>query len=177
RMADVRRLDAVLAVEGLLKRKDDDHAVDVLRDLLNASLLPRPQLRRDVVDDANAQLPAAPRHAQIESGVVDEQHRVGLLKRDASEKERAEDDEERADPFGARLLPEQREENAGGYRVEEHQHDVIAEKAHSFRPCAMSNASTTSSRFIRPAVMVKAVPCSKVMEVMSPCTPMPAAIQ
>ena len=76
-----------------------------------------------------------------------------------------------ADPFGARLLPEQREEEAGGRGVEEHQHDVVAEEAHSFRPCAMSNASSTSSRFMRPAVMVNAVPCSKVIEVTSPCTP------
>src|SRR3954464_9546989 len=97
--------------------------------------------------------------------------------RDSAEEERTEDEEEKADPFRARFLPEQREESPRRHGVDEHQHDVIAEKAHSFRPCAMSKTSSTRSRFMSPAVMVKAVPCSKVMEVTSPCTPIDVAIQ
>src|SRR5437879_4427974 len=81
-MADVRRLNSMIAVEGLLERKDDDHAIDVLRNLLHASAPPGPELRRNVVDDAQSQLSARAGHAQIETGVIDEQHDIRFLARD-----------------------------------------------------------------------------------------------
>src|SRR5258706_10684076 len=97
--------------------------------------------------------------------------------RDPAEKEREEDEKEEADPLGPRLFPEKREENAGGDGVDEHQHDVVSEEAHSFRPCAMSKTSSMRRRFISAAVIVNAVPCSNVIELTSACTPMPTAIQ
>src|SRR5581483_3920206 len=93
----------------------------------------------------------------------------------AADEQRAEDEKEKPDALFARVLPQQREVDAGGDGVDEHQHDVIPQQAHSFRPSAMSKASSISRRFISPAVIVNAVPCSYVIEVTSPCGPMPAA--
>src|SRR5581483_8058067 len=80
--------------------------------------------------------------------------------RDAAEEKRAEDEKEELDPLGAVVLPQQREVDARGHRVQKHQHDMIPQQAHSLCPSAMSYASSMSSRFIRPAVIVNAVPCS-----------------
>src|SRR5204862_7005042 len=55
--------------------------------------------------------------------------------------------------------------------------EMTAENAHSFRPSAISKESSTSSKFMRPAVSVKAVPYSNVMEVMSPKSRMPRAMK
>src|SRR2546428_1561531 len=93
--------------------------------------------------------------------------------RDAAEEQRAEHQEKKANALFARVFPEQGEVNGRGQRVNEHQHQMIAEQAHSFRPSEMSKTSSTSKRFMRPAVIVKAVPCSYVIDVTSPCTPMP----
>ena len=81
-MSDVRRVDAVLAIERLFERKDHDHPIDVFRDLLHAPAFPRPKLRRDVVDDAHPELVAFFRETQIESGIVDEHDDIRLLARD-----------------------------------------------------------------------------------------------
>ena len=69
----------MLAVEIFLERKDHEHLIDVAGYLLDASAAPGPQLRRDVVDDADSQCLAAPGQAQIEIGIVHEHHRVGAL--------------------------------------------------------------------------------------------------
>src|SRR5579872_824377 len=93
----------------------------------------------------------------------------------AADEQRAEDEQEKLDPLFARVLPEQREVDARRHGVDEHQHHVIAQQAHSFRPSAISNASSISRRFMRPAVIVNAVPCSYVIDVTSPCGPIAAA--
>src|SRR6266851_8610653 len=80
--------------------------------------------------------------------------------RDAAEEQAAEDEQKKSDAFPSRVLPQQREVPAGEDGVDEHEDDVVAEQAHSLRPSAMSNASSIRSRFMRPAVMVNAVPCS-----------------
>ncbi len=82
-MSDVRHRHFVLAIELFFEREEHDHAIDVLGDVPHASLAPRPHLRRDVVDDAQAELFRAAGDAQIEAGIVDEQHRIRLLRFDA----------------------------------------------------------------------------------------------
>src|SRR5437762_2116382 len=77
-----------------------------------------------------------------------------------ADEQREEHQQEESDPFHAAVLPQQGEKDAGGDRVKKHQGDVVPQQAHSFLPSAMSNVSSTNNRFIRPAVMVNAVPCS-----------------
>src|SRR5438067_3001880 len=79
---------------------------------------------------------------------------------DAADEQPDEHLQEEPDALLARALPKQREVDPRGHGVDEHQHDVVAEETHSFLPSAMSNTSSISSRFISPAVMAKAVPCS-----------------
>ena len=82
-MSDIRHRHFVAAIEIRFERKDHDHPRDVRRDLLHASAPPRPHLRRDVIDDRNAERATALRDAQIEIRIVDEQHGVGTLYFDA----------------------------------------------------------------------------------------------
>src|SRR5579872_6895897 len=94
---------------------------------------------------------------------------------DAAEKEATEDEQKEFDALLPPFFPQQREVDAGGHGVDEHQDEVVLQQAHSFRPSAMSNESSISRRFISPAVTVNAVPCSYVIEVMSPWIPMASA--
>src|SRR6266705_1765455 len=52
--------------------------------------------------------------------------------RDAAEEETDEDLDEEDDPLAPGVLPQQGEVEAGGHGVDEHQHDVVADQAHSF---------------------------------------------
>src|SRR6266508_5287000 len=88
--------------------------------------------------------------------------------RDAADYQREKHEQEKPELLPPLVLPEQREEERRGQGVEDHQHDVVAQEAHSFRPSEMSKTSSTSRRFISPAVTMKAVPCSYVIDVMSP---------
>src|ERR1035441_2647826 len=71
-MADKLRLNAALAIEALLEREDQQHPANVFAYLLDAALLPRPELRADVVNDRHAALVQLARQAQVELGEVDE---------------------------------------------------------------------------------------------------------
>src|ERR1700737_3801313 len=93
----------------------------------------------------------------------------------AAEEQGAEHEQEKPDPLLAAVLPQQGEEERRSHGVEEHQHDVISQQAHSFRPSEISKTSRTRRRFISPAVIVNAVPCSYVIDVTSPCAPIAAA--
>ena len=72
RMADELRRNAALAIKLLFEGKDHQHLANVLAHALDAALLPRPQLRADVVDDGHAALVQLARQAQVEVGEVDE---------------------------------------------------------------------------------------------------------
>src|SRR5258708_8529719 len=73
-MTDVFDLDLMLGVEVLLKRKDDEHSIDVAANRVEAVAAPRPHLRADVVDDFESITAQAARQAEIEIGPVDEDH-------------------------------------------------------------------------------------------------------
>src|SRR5205085_9574622 len=83
RVADVRHGHAMFAVEIGLEGKEHDHVIDGLGNLPHASLPPGPDLRRDVVDDTDAELFASFRHAHVEAGIVHEEHCIGAFARDA----------------------------------------------------------------------------------------------
>src|SRR5664280_1118161 len=76
RMADKLRLNAALAVEALLERENHQHLANIFPHLLDATLLPRPELRADVVNDRYPALVQLARQAQIEIGEVDEHRGV-----------------------------------------------------------------------------------------------------
>ena len=76
RMSDVGHRHVVRFVELFLEREDDEHPVDVLRDVPHSPPPPGPELRRDVVDDVQPQLLAALGQAQVELGIVDEEDDV-----------------------------------------------------------------------------------------------------
>ena len=71
-MSDELRFDAVLAIERFFEREDHQHLADVLPHELDASLLPCPELRADVVDDRHTTLVQLAGKSQIEVGEVDE---------------------------------------------------------------------------------------------------------
>src|ERR1039458_1696816 len=75
-MADKLRLNAALAIKALLEGKDHQHLANVLAHLLDAALLPRPQLRADVVNDRHSAVVQLARQAQVELGKVDEHRGV-----------------------------------------------------------------------------------------------------
>src|SRR5664280_2627267 len=76
RMADKLRPKAAFAIEALLEREDDQHLANVFPHLLDAALLPRPELRADIVNDGHAELVELARQAQVEFGEVDEHRGV-----------------------------------------------------------------------------------------------------
>src|SRR5271157_743813 len=71
------RFDAALTIKLLLEREDHQHPADVLTHAFNASLLPGPELRTDVVNDGNAALVKFAGEPQIEIWEVDEHRRIG----------------------------------------------------------------------------------------------------
>src|SRR6266545_5707098 len=80
--------------------------------------------------------------------------------RDPAEKQRAENQEEKSNALLPCALPQQRKVHTGGDGIDEHQQHMTVQQTHSFRPSEISKESSMSSRFINPAVIVNAVPCS-----------------
>src|SRR5690242_8055642 len=76
RMTDILGVHAALAVIVLLEREDHEHAIDELLHAPNASLLPRPKLRRDEVNNRHANLVQLASKAEIEIGKVDQHGNV-----------------------------------------------------------------------------------------------------
>ena len=70
-MADELHVDAGLAVERFLERKDDEHPVHVRLHRLHASGTPRPQLRADVVDDGDAETAQRGEQPEVEVRGID----------------------------------------------------------------------------------------------------------
>ena len=95
-MPHIRHADVVLPVEILFEGEDDDHVIDIAGDLVHAPAMPRPHLRRDEIDDFEPDLSGAPRHPEVESGIVDQQNRVGPFLFDRGD-EVAEDPPEHAE--------------------------------------------------------------------------------
>ena len=77
-MADEGRVHAAVAVELFFEGEDDERLVDVVADQADASLPPRPELRRDVVDRRDAALFHLAGDAPVECGGVDDDGEVGL---------------------------------------------------------------------------------------------------
>ncbi len=77
-MADEGRVDSAVAIELFFEGKNHQRLVDVVAQQAHASLAPRPELRRDVVDHGNAALLHLPRHAPVEGGRVDDDGEIGL---------------------------------------------------------------------------------------------------
>ena len=80
-MADELGLNAALAVELLFKGEDDQHAVDIFLDELDAVLLPGPELRADEEDDGNAEAVQLLGELEVDVGEVDEDGDVGTALR------------------------------------------------------------------------------------------------
>ena len=70
-------LDAVFAIEGLLEGEDDEHAVDVFLDKLDAVFLPGPKLRAHEEDYRNAELVEFFGEFEVDVGEVDEDGGAG----------------------------------------------------------------------------------------------------
>ena len=68
----------VLRVPILLERENHQHQIHVALDLFRAARVPRPQLRRDVVDDLDPALLHLRGEPQIESRKIHQHHRVRL---------------------------------------------------------------------------------------------------
>src|SRR5262249_7310677 len=73
-MSYVLGFDAVLAVEVYFKRKDDQHPIDVALQRVHSIAPPRPDLRADVVDDAETLAMKAPCEPHVEVGPVDQHY-------------------------------------------------------------------------------------------------------
>ena len=71
-MAHERDRDSRLAVERLLEGEDHDHLRDALPDRPHPAAAPRPDLRRDVVDDRDAAPLQLARESEVEVRVVHE---------------------------------------------------------------------------------------------------------
>src|ERR1700733_6308367 len=77
-MADEGRVDSAVVVELFFKGKDHQRFVDIVADKADASLAPRPELRRDVVDHGDAPLLHLPGYAPVERRGVDHDREIGL---------------------------------------------------------------------------------------------------
>src|SRR5262245_23899584 len=73
-MSYVLGFDAVLAVEVYFKREDDQHPVYVALQRVDSIAPPRPDLRADVVDDAETLVMKAPCEPHVEVGPVDQHY-------------------------------------------------------------------------------------------------------
>ena len=65
-------MHAVVAIELLLKRKDDQHAIYIAFHLADAALLPCPQLWAHEINDGDAEPVQLAREAKIKVGKVDQ---------------------------------------------------------------------------------------------------------
>src|SRR5262249_30223321 len=79
RMPDERDGYPRFLVELFLEREDHEHARDRLADLVDTPAPPRPDLRRDVVDDGNVAALELAGEAEVEVGVVDEHREIRPL--------------------------------------------------------------------------------------------------
>ena len=77
RVATEGRLDTLRAEIFALEREDREQPIDIAAQLLHAPLLPRPDLRCDVVERAQPSLFRPLSHLHIEAGVVDQDQHVG----------------------------------------------------------------------------------------------------
>src|SRR5580700_5347037 len=77
-MADERRIDSTIAVKLLFKGKNHQRLVDVVTNKAHAPLAPRPELRRDIVDDRDAALLHLPRDAPVERRRIDHDCEIRL---------------------------------------------------------------------------------------------------
>ncbi len=78
RMADEGCVHSTIAVELFLERKDHQRLVDIVAQQTDASLTPRPELRRNVIDRGDAALFHLPGNAPVEGRRVDDDCEVGL---------------------------------------------------------------------------------------------------
>ena len=81
RMPDELHRHAGLAVDGLLERKDDEHAIGKAADRLQPCRAPGPDLRADVIDHGHAKFPDPRGEPEVEVGRVD--HNQGVRAIDA----------------------------------------------------------------------------------------------
>ena len=86
-MAAEDSLQAGRIVEWRFEREDADHQIEPARHLRNATAIPCPHLRADVIDDLCLRPRASQRfrEAQIEAGIIDEEDRIGIERGDAPE--------------------------------------------------------------------------------------------
>src|ERR1700730_14518967 len=79
-MADEDRAQSALIVELGFERKDAEHQIEPARHLLDATAVPGPHLRTDVVNNflRRRSLSQDAGEAQIESRIIDQHNRVRL---------------------------------------------------------------------------------------------------
>ncbi len=94
-MTHERRLPAGRAEDRLLERKDDRHPVRIPRQLACTTPVPRPYLRGDVVEHAHPPFVRRAREPQIEAGIIDRDHEVRRIVREADSQAAEKPDEER----------------------------------------------------------------------------------
>ena len=83
-MADEFGLDAALAIEGLFKGKDDQHAAYELAHQPDAVLLPGPELRADKVNHRNVEAVELAGQTEVNLGEVDKDGHVGTTRADSA---------------------------------------------------------------------------------------------
>ena len=76
-MADEDRIHSAVAVKLFFKRKNDESLVDVIAQQADASLAPRPELWRNVVDNRDAALFHLAGDAPIEGWRIDDDSEIG----------------------------------------------------------------------------------------------------
>src|SRR5579863_6064088 len=77
-MADEGSIHAAVAVKLFFKWKDDESFVDVIAQQADASLAPRPELWRNVVDNRDAELLHLAGDAPVESWRIDDDGKIRL---------------------------------------------------------------------------------------------------
>src|SRR5213078_5102356 len=80
RMADENRAQARGVIELRFERKDAEHQIEVARHVGDASAVPGPHLRADVINNFRTRrsLAESTRDPQIEAGVIDENDGIRL---------------------------------------------------------------------------------------------------
>src|SRR4029077_7794580 len=78
RMTDEGRINPAIAVKLLFKGKDHKRLRDIFPQQANSPLAPRPELRRNIIDNRNAALMHSPCNTPVERGRVDYDGKLGL---------------------------------------------------------------------------------------------------
>jgi len=78
-MTDEIHFVAVFRVELFLEREEDDHLIHDLFDQFDSGRLPRPDLGTHVINDLDTEGFKFPGQAQIETGVINEDNRIGMF--------------------------------------------------------------------------------------------------